>query len=85
MLINQSLRSDSDDNSIVDSDQDKCNLFNKFFTRGFTKEDHTLVPHCLATGITITPGYKVFDKLIQLNPNKAPGPEMLIIVLLKRS
>ena len=70
-----------DDNSAADSDQEKCELFNKFFTSVFTKEDCTSIPqyhidgcHSSLTDITITPAI-VFDKLTQLNPNKAPGPE----------
>ena len=70
-----------DDNSAADSDQEKCELFNKIFTSVFTKEDCTSIPqyqldgcHSSLTDITITPAI-VFDKLTQLNPNKAPGPE----------
>ena len=59
----------------------KCELFNKFFTSVFTKEHCTSIPqhqsegyHSSLTDITITPAI-VYDKLTQLNPNKAPGPE----------
>ena len=69
-----------DDNSTVDSDQDKCQLFNEFFSSVFTVEDCTSTPQltndCQSplTTITITPSV-VFDKLSQLNSIKAPGPE----------
>ena len=69
-----------DDNSTVDSDQDKCQLFNEFFSSVFTVEDCTSIPqlpndcHSTLTTTTITPSV-VFDKLSQLNPTKAPGPE----------
>ena len=33
-----------EDNSIADSNQEKCELFNKFFTSVFTKENCTTIP-----------------------------------------
>lgn len=80
-----------DDNSITDSDQEKCELFNKFFTSVFTKEDCTSIPmyqwdgcHLPLTDITITSAV-VLDKLSHLNPTKAPGPEGWPIICLKES
>ena len=35
-----------DDNFIVNSDQDKCQLFNEFFSSGVTVEDCTSIPRC---------------------------------------
>jgi len=67
--------------SLQDSDQDKCHIFNDFFTSIFTEEDCTSIPqyqlnscNSMLTEITITPAI-VLDKLKQLNPTKSPGPE----------
>ena len=78
-----------DDNSTVDSDQDKCQLFNEFFSSVFTVEDCTSIPQlsdvCQSplTTITITPSV-MFDKLSQLNPTKVPGPEGWPLFCLKK-
>ena len=68
------------DNSVTHSDQEKSELFNDFFGV-FTKEtplsscsfhlDSDVLP---LTNITITPDV-VYDKLVHLDPSKAPGPE----------
>ena len=69
------------DNSVTHSDQEKSELFNEFFASVFTKEtplsscsfhlDSDVLP---LTNIAITPDV-VYDKLVHLDPSKAPGPE----------
>jgi len=80
-----------DDNSLADSDQDKCDLFNKFFSSVFTKEDLTSCPQFQSdnsfstlANITITPTI-VYDKLTQLNHTKSPGPEGWPLFCLRES
>lgn len=79
-----------EDNSIADSNQEKCELFNKFFTSVFTKENCTTIPTFQFNenppphldDIDITPAI-VLDKLLHLNHTKAPGPEGWPILSLK--
>jgi len=80
-----------EDNSTTDSNQEKYELFNKYFTSVFTKEDCTGIPsfqfkgnHSHLSDIDITPAI-VLDKLQHLNPTKACGPEGWPILSLKES
>ena len=80
------------DGSIAHTDKDKAELLNRYFTSVFTQEnvlqiltfilDHSSVPS-LHT-VTISPSI-VYKKLLDINPNKSPGPEGWPLLALKQT
>ena len=75
-----------DDNSVTYSDQEKCELFNHYFSSVFTNEDCSTIPSFQLSrdiaDIDIAPAM-VLDKLMHLDPSKSSGPEGWPIVSLK--
>lgn len=79
------------DGSLAVSDKEKADTLNNFFAGVFTREDKSDIPHleeCIySSGIAlsevrITPK-AVYDKLLNLNPNKAQGPDHIPSRILK--
>jgi len=69
------------DGCVIESDKDKANAFNKFFSSVFTIEDGSSLPDFsinvdapILNDVPITPEI-VYTKLSNLNPNKAAGPD----------
>ena len=80
-----------DDNSVTYSDQEKCELFNHYFSSVFTNEDYSTIPSFQLsrdivplTDIDITPAM-VLNKLMHLDPSKSSGPEGWPILSLKET
>jgi len=78
------------DNTVLNSDSDKCELLNDYFASVFTREDLTSIPSFYVpkvvqyplTDTEFTP-QEVRAKLSALNPAKASGPEGWSILSLK--
>jgi len=78
------------DNTVLNSDSDKCELLNDYFASVFTREDLTSIPSFYVpkvvqdplTDIEFTP-QEVHAKLSTLNPAKASGPDGWPILSLK--
>ena len=73
----------NDDGSTINTNLDKANAFNEFFSSVFTKQDATALPTVpnkpvkqLLTDISFT--IEDVLKLLQgLKPDKSPGPDMI--------
>ena len=73
-----------------DTDSEKANVLNDYFSSVFTHEDLSDVPECSMGGdtydeignLTVTPDV-VKKKLLSLNPQKSPGPDGLHPYVLK--
>ena len=79
------------DGSTVYSDEGKSKMFNEFFTSVFTHEDTSSIPSfhlnrsvLVLDTITISPS-TVYTKLINLKPDKSPGPEGRPVLALKET
>jgi len=71
------------DGSTINTNLDKANAFNEFFSSVFTKEDATALPTVpnkpvkqLLTDISFT-SEDVLKLLQGLKPDKSPGPDMI--------
>ena len=80
------------DGQMVVSDAEKADVLNTFFSSVFTRENTTNVPHIevgeksggiTQTDIRVTPKVAQ-DKLNQLDPNKAEGPDQVPPRVLKK-
>jgi len=78
-----------DDGTEVTDNEEKAELFNKFFSSVFTREDLTHIPnlppktvHSILHDICFTES-DIQDLLLKLNCNKSPGPDKIYPRILK--
>ena len=71
------------DGTVAETDREKADVLNRFFSSVFTKENLATIPQTngiyngpLLEDVVITPE-EVADKLMSLNPNKSPGPDQI--------
>ena len=82
-LVIDSLR--KSDDSLVHSDEDKSELFNKFFTSVFTHEDTNSIPSFhLNRDVPVLCYTIIYNKLYNLKADKPPGPEGWPVLLLEK-
>ena len=82
---------EKEDGSFAQTDSEKADILNKFFSSGFTREDLTDIPESNPKNIEDTledihfTDEDIIDKLKKLNPTKSPGPDGLRPRVLKET